>query len=93
MAMTGTYLVVRKNRKEIPVVLPSNQSVKAAAKIVGIAPEDVISGGSFTFNPGLRLGGFAFSCESADDDPDYKTRINSRRDEDACLLRDLFEQH
>lgn len=91
MNITGTYLIVRKGNKMLPLILPPMYLPKDAVKLLGIMRKDVISGGRFTFDQGLHAGGLAFKCESADSSSYFPDRITSQWDEDALLLQELFE--
>lgn len=91
MNISGTYLIVRKGSKAVPVILPSTYRLREAVKLLGLTRKDVISGGRFVFCQGLHVSGLAFQCESADDSSYLPDRITSQWDEDSLLLQELFE--
>lgn len=91
MSMQGNYLILKKGKDRVPLILPTGLEHKEALALFHLKRDDVISAGTFSYDPSMFLGGFAFRCESVDIGQVGGARLFGRGDQDACVLRDEFQ--
>jgi len=92
MRMQGNYLILKKGNGEVALLVPAGLGFKEALQSFSLKVADVVSAGTFEYNPNLCLGGFALRCTSVDIGQQGGGGLFGRGDRDATILRGAFER-
>lgn len=90
--MQGNYLVLKRGNSSVPYILPPEMEHKDALQAFKLNLKDVVSAGTFTYDPHFSLGGFSFRCTTVNIGQEGGARLFGRGDQDACILRDSFQR-
>lgn len=90
--MQGNYLVLKRGTADVPFILPHAMEHKEALQAFKLNLKDVVSAGTFTYDPHFSLGGFSFKCTTVNIGQEGGARLFGRGDQDACVLRDSFQR-